>query len=156
MSLSTHIEKELARLAVQGDGQLNVSVPNGRLLADCATVDVLACAFECLSYETTEWANASIEYLQRRAAELSARLSYLLESVSPIEIDNEACVVQMRSNPPDQDGGSSKYYELVVSRDGIRLSRYVKMAGQPRHVVPAAVTREVFVRLANDFVATDG
>ena len=155
MSLSAQIEIELNRSESSGNDKLELAVDGGRLHANFTAVDALACAFDQLGVSSSRWADAAIDDLKHRAEQLSAELSYLLESISPIEIDNQACVVQMRSDPPDQNDDGSKYYELVVSREGIRLSRYTKTTGQPRQVVPAAVTREVFVRLANDLVASN-
>ena len=41
----------------------------------------------------------------------------------------------------------------MVRRGGdITLSRYSKKSGQLRQIVPANVTREVLVRLADDFI----
>ena len=59
---------------------------------------------------------ATIDQLKDIANALSKQLSYLLESISPIEVDDEACIVQMRSNPPQKDDDGTRYYELVVAR----------------------------------------
>ena len=87
------------------------------------------------------------------AAGLSSQLSYLLESISPVEIDRDMCVVQMRSNPPEQGDQGTFYYELVVRLGAIDLCRYQKSPSNVRQTVPATVTREVLGRLAEDFVA---
>jgi len=158
MSLSARIENELDRLASTGAGQgdLQLQVEEGELHVRFQTVDKLACELEDFRYTDTRLAESSIDDLQQRATQLAKRLSYLLEAISPVEIDNEACVVQMRSNPPEQDEVGSKYYELVVCREEIRLSRYHKSAGQPRQIVPATITREVFLRLATDITTAAG
>jgi hypothetical protein len=98
-------------------------------------------------------AGAKVDQLKDIANTLSKRLSYLLESISPIEIDNEACVVQMRSNPPQKDDDGTRYYELVVARGELTLCRFSRVSGQVRTIVAANVTREVFERLTEDFVA---
>ena len=50
-----------------------------------------------------------------------------MEPICPIEIDADACVVQLRSNPPHRDDDGRSYYELMVRRGGeIALSRYRK------------------------------
>jgi hypothetical protein len=65
--------------------------------------------------------------------------------------------VQLRSSPPQQGGDGSSEYELFVRRGGeISLCRCAKSPGQPRRTIPAHVTREVFTRLADDFVAAVG
>jgi hypothetical protein len=98
-------------------------------------------------------ASATVDQLKDIAKTLSKRLSYLLESISPMEIDDEACIVQMRSNPPQKDDDGTRYYELVVARGELTLCRYSRVSSQPRFIVAANVTREVFERLAEDFVA---
>lgn len=92
--------------------------------------------------------------LKQTAERLSARLTYLLEPISPIEVDAHGCVVQMRSNPPHKDADRTTYYELLVSRAGeLSLARYARASGQSREVIPAHVTREVLARLVSDFCA---
>jgi hypothetical protein len=121
------------------------------LTIELTAVEPIGCAFTRLVYATQALDGATIEQLKRRAESLEQRLSYLLERVRPIEMDEDACVVQMRSNPPARDDDGTKYYELVVERGALRLCRYARRAGQQRVVVPAELTHEVVVRLARDF-----
>jgi hypothetical protein len=59
----------------------------------------------------------------------------------------------MRSKPP-QAGEASTYYELLVRRGGeFSLCRYEKHPGDVRKTIPAHVTREVLLRLIDDFAA---
>jgi len=156
MNMKAQIQTELNRLAAQSGGGtqlLGLDTGAGRLDAELLAIDQLACSFNRFAYQADSLANASMDELKAIASALSNQLSYLLESISPIEIDSDACVVQMRSNPPTQDDDGTKYYELVVCRSEISLCRFAKTPGQPRQVVPASVTREVFERLAEDFVA---
>ena len=111
-------------------------------------------AFEPFTLESSRLSGVSIDQLKKRAEALSARLSYLLEPISAVEVDPDSCTVQMRSVPPQKDDDGTNYYELLVERGGrLSLCRYSKSPGAVRHVVPANVTREVFHRLAADFVA---
>jgi hypothetical protein len=133
-------------LSAEHDGQ--------RITAELAALDSLACAFAHLSLSTDALAGATPDRLRSLAEALSKRVTYLLEPVSPIEVDAEQSVVQLRSNPPQRGEGQSSYYELLVRRGGeISLRRYAKDKGQPRQVVPANVTREVLLRLVGDFSA---
>ena len=92
--------------------------------------------------------------LERIGNDLASRVTYLMEPIRPIEIDADACVVQMRSTPPQKDDDGRSYYELLVRRGGeIALTRYRKEPGTPRQQIPATVTREVLLRLAGDFSA---
>jgi hypothetical protein len=156
MNMKAQIHTELNRLAALAAGGpqlLRLDVGDGRLEAELSAIDQLACAFNRFAYKTDKLASASIDELKDIAVALSEQLSYLLESISPVEIDDEACIVQMRSSPPDKDDDGTRYYELVVCRSEISLCRYAKTPSQPRAIVSANVTREVFERLGEDLVA---
>ena len=156
MSIKSQIHTELNRLAslaAIGPHSLRLDIGDGRLEATLPQIDQLACSFEHFSYKVDKLANATLDQLKDIANALSKKLSYLLESISPIEIDDEACIVQMRSNPPQKDDDGTRYYELVVARGELTLCRYARPGGQTASVVAAHVTREVFERLAEDFVA---
>lgn len=157
MTLKTQIHTELNRLAslsgsASGPQSFCLDTGDGRLQSELTAIDALACAFNRFAYKTDKIASATIDELKDIANGLSSQLSYLLESISPVEVDDEACVVQMRSNPPAKDDDGTRYYELVVARGEISLLRYCKTPGQPRQTVAANVTREVFERLGDDFV----
>lgn len=128
---------------------------NGQHLScELTALESLACAFTRLSVASDILADAMPQRLKDLGELLSKRLSYLLEPISPIEVDTEQCVVQLRSSPPQQGDGHSSYYELLVRKGGeITLCRYTKPKGQPRQVSPAQVTREVLLRLIGDFSA---
>ena len=127
--------------------------PVGRLECNLASVDAIGCAFTELALRADRLASASVDELKRISEALSQRINYLLEPISPIEIDAEGATVQMRSNPPHKDDDGTTYYELLVRREGLTLSRYSRAVGQSRKAIPANVTREVLLRLAGDFVA---
>ena len=64
----------------------------------------------------------------------------------------DACVVQLRSSPPQRDDDGRSYYELLVRKGGeIALQRYRKEIGDARQPIAATVTREVLLRLVVDF-----
>jgi hypothetical protein len=114
--------------------------------------DALSAAITDFSLQTPELAAADIAKLRSASRSLCQRVTYLLEPVSPIEIDTTGCVVQMRSNPPHKDDNGLKYYELTLRRGGaVTLCRYEKQPGNTRAVVPATLTHEVLGRLVEDF-----
>ena len=160
MSLTQQIDQRLNHLAKAGNfsagpGDLGIDTGVGRLESQLTAVDSLASAFLSLRLKTDRLAGAATDDLKKLSEQLSARLNYLLEPISPIEVDPEGCTVQMRSNPPQKNDNGATYYELLVRRGGeLHLCRYTKSANQSRSVVPAQVTREVFQRLASDFVAS--
>jgi len=158
MTISQDLKRELDRIqALQGAARLSVDLPAGTLESQIAAVDAIGCAVESLTYRTDKLAGATIAQLKKLSDNLTKRLTYLLEPIGALEADAESCTVQMRSSPPQQGEDGSSYYELLVRRGGeISLCRYAKTPGQPRRTIPAQVTREVFTRLAEDFVAAVG
>ena len=137
-----------------GTQQLEVTAGQERLQCELTALDTLACTFDRFELQSDRLAGATMAKLKTLAADLSKRLTYLLEAISPIEFDHEECHVQMRSNPPRKGEDGSSYYELTVRRGGaLALCRYRKASGQPREIIPAQVTREVFMHLISDFAA---
>ena len=156
MTLKSQLQTALAGLApfAQGSQSVAVSEAGQRLSADLTALDALALSFDHFTLTSSPLAAASLDQLKKVADALSKRLTYLLEPISPIEIDADQCVVQLRSNPPQRDDNGTRYYELLVRRGGeLSLRRYQKEPRGIRTTIPAHVTREVFLRLADDFSA---
>ena len=154
MALVVQTQSELGRLIspCHAPQQLDVAASGQRLIVELTGLDSLGCAFTHFELRSDRLATAAIDELKKVAEQLARRVTYLLESIQPIEIDRDACVVQMRSVPPTTDDGQSSYYELHVRRGGVlTLCRYARRAGQAREVIPAQLTREVFARLLRDF-----
>jgi hypothetical protein len=158
MSLQADIERELLRIqAVTGRGLLQIDTGSGRVEADLLAVDAVGCALETLAYTTTKLANSSLDDLKRISQQLTGKLTYLLEPIGLVEADRDRAAIQLRSSPPKKGEDGTSYYELMVRRGGdVTLSRYQKKPGQIRQIVRANFTREVLVRLADDFVAAVG
>lgn len=134
--------------------RLKVADDRRELDASLTAIDRLACAFDEFRVTIAPLAGAEIGQLKERAGRLAAKLNYLLEPIGLIEVDAERCFVQMRSIPPQKDDDRTTYYELLAERGGVfSLRRYAVLPGTPRTVVSAEVTREVFLRLAEDFGA---
>src|SRR5262245_39427665 len=156
MSLKNQSQSALSNLPMfsQGKQSLQVTDADQQLTAELLTLDALALAFEHVSLSSAALAAAPIDRLKNVADTLSKRLTYLLEPISPVEVDANQCVVQLRSNPPQRDDNGTRYYELLVRRGGeLSLRRFQKESGGVRGTIPAHVTREVFLRLADDFSA---
>lgn len=152
MSLVQQAKDALQRAAAPD--KLDVTEGRQRLTAELAAVDSLAVGFTSFTLATDALVAATPDALARLGEKLSARLTYLLEPISPIEIDREGCVLQMRSSPPQRDDDQTTYYELTLRRGGsLSLSRFSKAPGDVRQQIPATVTREVFLRLVADFAA---
>lgn len=154
MNIQAQFQQQLAALGTAGETVLTASAGPRQLTCKINEANSLAVVFDELALQTSELATASVADLQRLSEALSARLTYLLEPIAPIEADVDQCVVQMRSNPPQQDDDGRSYYELLVRRGGqLNLARYRKEPGDARQRVPATVTREVLQRLVDDFSA---
>ena len=157
MSWKNILNGELDTLAKRGIAaggeQIAVDTPEGRLECDIVGVDAIGCSFSQIALKCHRLSGHSVDELKALSERLSKKINYLLEPISPIETDAEGATVQMRSNPPQKDDDGTKYYELLVRRDGLGLRRYARPHGQARSAIPAHVTREVLLRLASDFVA---
>lgn len=118
-------------------------------------LDTLGCAFSLLSLRHEKLEKADFPKLQEVAEQLSAKLTYLLEDIGPVEQDAEGCTVLLRSKPPEKADGRTQYYEIKVARGGtLSLVRYEFQRGtHGRTTIPAQVTRQVFGRLINDMAS---
>lgn len=125
------------------------------LEVELTALDSIACAFKRLALQTERIRGAATETLKQVSKDLSDRVTYLLEAIGPIEIDSEGAVVQLRSIPPRKDDDGTVYYEMLVRNGGsIELRRWKNVPGSSnRTPLEAEVTREVLLRLADDFVA---
>lgn len=144
----------LAAPSLNAAGHPELSLVDGGLQfhSELTALDSIACEFVRFELTSAALANANLERLKAVSQDLSARLTYLLEPIRPIEIDGEQCVVQLRSQPPEREADRSSYYELLVRRGGhLSLCRWTKTPGDVRQAIPAQVTREVFLRLIRDF-----
>jgi hypothetical protein len=156
MSLNQQLQHELASLAPFSAGEhlLEIEAGGRHLRCQLVALDSLACAFLRLTLRADSLTGRSAEQLKELGETLSARLTYLLEPIRPIEFDAEESSVQLRSTPPHKDTNRTTYYELLASRRGeLSLCRFSRSPGQQRQMVPAHVTREVLARLVSDFAA---
>jgi hypothetical protein len=152
MKLQNQFEQELLTLGNGGAATVAVSESPRHLSCNVVERNSLAVSFDQLRLATDELASADSAELERIGKALSSRLTYLMEPIAPIEIDAAACVVQLRSCPPQRDDDGRSYYELIVRRGGeIALTRYRKTNGGARQQITATVTREVLLRLVGDF-----
>jgi len=153
-NLKTKAQTALEQIGSHADipCRLECETNGQRLQAEIVALDTLACAFQYLGVELNSLAAAPVTTLKQVAEQLSRRLTYLLEPITAVEIDAEQCAIQLRSNPPQKDDNGASYYELLVKKGGlVSLSRYKKEPREARRLIPAQVTREVFLRLVDDF-----
>lgn len=151
MPLQHEIEQQLDALAA--GGELAVVRPEGTLRADVLAADRIGVSVMSVGLFTNRLDAATVDQLTQLGNLLAGRLSYLLEPISPIEIDSAGMTLQLRSVPPRKDESGTSYYELTARRGSLTLRRYNKTPGALRQPIAASLTREVVVRLANDFIA---
>jgi hypothetical protein len=159
MTLKARFANQLTAIGPFASGEHVCEIDEGTQHLECqlTALDSLGCALTRLALRSPALAGQSIEGLKKTAEQLAAKLTYLLEPISPIEIDAAGCVVQLRSNPPQKEADRTSYYELLVSRAGeISLCRYSRVSKQGRDLIAAQLTREVLLRLAGDFSAAAG
>jgi hypothetical protein len=159
MTLTEQTRTSLAAVPSFAGGEKTLAVDHDglHLTCDLTALDTLACEFTRFAVRADKLAATTIEQLKRVSETLAARLTYLLEPISPVEVDSQQCVVQLRSNPPQRDADRTSYYELLVRRGGeLSLCRWTKQTGDVRQALAAQVTREVLLRLVGDFAAVAG
>jgi hypothetical protein len=154
MNLQNQLQRELSSIGSGGATTITAADPPHQLSIDLAERNSLAVSFRDLRVASSVLGGADAIKLEQVGNALAARLTYLMEPISPIEVDAGHCVVQLRSNPPQRDDDGRSYYELLVRSGGeISLARFRKENGGPRQAIIATVTREVLLRLVGDFCA---
>lgn len=159
MTLKLQLQQSLAGMSLFSSGRQSLVFTEAQqeLTCELAALDTLACSFTRLVLKSDSLTGKSAPELKAIAEGLSAKLTYLLEPISPIETDAAGCTVQMRSNPPQKEADRTSYYELLVARAGqLSLVRYSRAIGASREIVPAHVTREVLGRLVGDLADAAG
>jgi hypothetical protein len=161
MGLRDSLNRELA-----SQRGLNVVIPvrsrvvdNGLTLEiDFLAVDTLGCSFEQLALTVPSLQGAAFDQLKTWADSLSRRITYLLEHIAPLEYDEPAGEVLIRSTPPSQLPDGTQFYEILLqSQSGGRftLRRYKSIKGQAgRQPAALTMTHEVLLKLADDLVDT--
>ncbi len=152
MSLSTQLEQ---KLAAAGFGPASIVLAEGTDVLRCEllSIDSLGVSVERLELASTHLHGVSTERLKAIADALAKKVSYLLEPLAPIEIDEAACSIQMRSVPPYRRENRTSYYEVLVTAGVISLRRYTKGPREARRTEPYSITREVLGRLVDDFAS---
>lgn len=161
MGLRTEVERQLQALQAGGafPATLVASDPQGiELRAEVTNVDAMSCALAVLELQVPALQGAAFDVVKTWAQALSSRITYLLESIGPIEFDPASGQALIRSTPPDQLPDGTQYYEIMLSSGSsgsFRLTRQRSVKGQPgRQQVDMVLTHEVFLKLVDDLVGT--
>lgn len=161
MGLRQDLQLELQhQQGLSGSAPVRSTLTDGGLTLeiDFLAVDSLGCSFEQLTLAASAMNGAAFDALKTWARSLSRRITYLLEQIGPLEFDEQAGEVLIRSTPPDHLPDGAQYYEILLqSQQGGRfcLTRYRSVKGQPgRTQTPLTMTHEVLLKLADDLVDT--
>lgn len=160
MSIRDDLEARLSQLAAAGSGPSTVTVSDAGVSVDVelTQIESLGCQVARILVSAASLGSAPVSVLQAWSDELAKRITYLLESLSPLETDEEAGQLLMRSSSPQQLPAGCQYYECVlagVSQGTVSFCRYESVKGQAgRNPVDMVLTRDVLGRLVNDLVET--
>ncbi len=126
---------------------------------DLMSVESLGVACEELRLVIPALTSSTIDVLKAWASGLCQRITYLLETLHPLEFDVQNNEALIRSNPPDTTtSGQPRYYEVTLSAHGsgrFSLRRFeADLAQGGRQPVPLRLTHEQLAKLVNDLVAT--
>ncbi|MDX1967796.1 MAG: hypothetical protein SFV23_11540 [Planctomycetaceae bacterium] len=163
MSLSLDLAAALQTLVGQTflpPHTISVSDRQGVTLSvDLISVETLGVSCEELRLVAPALSTASMDILRQWASGLCQRITYLLETLNPLEFDVQGNEVLIRSNPPDNTlPGQPRYYEVLLSSHGggrFSLRRFeADPTGGGRTPVPLRITHEQLSKLVNDLVAT--
>lgn len=160
MSLTQQLEQELqALVGFQGATPhvTRLADPGGlELEVSFLQVDAVGCSVEEIQLFVTTFQTLSMQQLEDWAKELCSRITYLLEHIGTLEIDDQNQQALIRSTPPAQLPTGTKYYEIILkSKSGGRFSlkRFSAVKGHPgRTPVPMQLTHEVLLKLVDDLV----
>ena len=162
MDLTEQIENEIRQLSGFSSStprRVEVTDTDGRVLGvGFVTGDTMSCAFESMTLHVPQLVGHESSVLRDWADALSQRVTYLLENIGPIEIDESSCEILIRSTPPVTLGGATQFYEVLlgVQANGtFLLRRYRSETGQPgRQSVDIQLTHETLRKLVADLVET--
>lgn len=140
-----------------------ISVSDGSglsLSVDLISVESLGVSCEELRLLAPTLSSASMDVLKNWANGLCGRITYLLETLNPLEFDVQGNEVLIRSHPPDTTSapGQTRYYEVQLSAQGAGRFSLRRFETDPvnggRTPVPLRLTHEQLAKLVNDLVGT--
>ena len=153
--LGPAIEAQLTELSSAnhcGAGSIVKAINRSEVRARIASVDRLACECELITVTDPSLGSQTTESLQALADRLSEQLSYLEEQLIVLEVDRVASQIQLRSKEPRVEANVRSYFEVHVGKLAVTLQRFEKKPGCRRESVPAAMTRDLFMRVCTDLI----
>lgn len=160
MSIITRLGSELTRhigYSSSSPHTVLLAAPhNVTIEIDLTAVDSMSCSSREIRLSVPSLADAEFDKLKQWGNELCRRLTYLLENIGPLEFDEDAGQVLIRSTPPDKRGNTTQFYEVILqshSNGNFSLRRYRTEKNQSgREQVDVVTTHEVLKKLVADLV----
>ncbi len=158
----TDLESELQKqigLAATAPATVSVAEPGvAGLEIDFVAVDRMSCSFIELRLKVPSLVNADMDELKKWGEGLCQRVTYLLENIGPLEVDEGAGELLIRSTPPHSLQGGTKFYEIILqshANGSFTLKRYESEKGVPgRKAVEIRLPHEVLFKLVDDLLDT--
>lgn len=162
MSLSSQLSTELKRLnghAGPKIATIGLNADDGVVVSvDVSAADVMSCAVREIRVNVPALVDAGFDALKTWAESLSKRITYLLENIGPLELDEDSGQILIRSRQPNDQDGAKQFYEILLqssANGNFTLRRYESRKGAPaRTQVDFHLTHEVLKKLAIDLVET--
>jgi len=129
-----------------------------RVTLNLTALDTVGLAFSTMEFATanrTEWSAAALKEWGER---LAKRVTYLMEPLKVLEVNDQGGEVQMRSQNPTPRADQRAYYEMRLFRQGkLQMERFAfDDTTRQRRQVPCQLTRETLERLADDIAGSVG
>jgi hypothetical protein len=129
-----------------------------RLTMDLTSLDTVGLAFATMEFANTSRSDWSSDALKEWGDRLTKRVTYLMEPLKVLEINDQGGEVQLRSQSPTPRADQKAYYEMRLFRQGkLRMERFAfDETTRQRRQIPCQLTRETLERLADDIAASAG
>jgi hypothetical protein len=131
--------------------------PN-RLSLDLTALDTVGLAFSTMEFASTSRTEWPSDALKEWGERLTKRVTYLMEPLKVLEVNDQGGEVQLRSQSPTPRADQQAYYEMRLFRQGkLRMERFAfDKTTRQRKQVPCQLTRETLERLADDIALSAG
>lgn len=160
--ITTDLEIELQRqIGLTSSVPVTVSASEpgvADLEIDFVAIDSMSCSFVELRLTVPSLVNSDMDEIKKWGEGLCQRITYLLENIGPLEIDEDAGELLIRSTPPQQLQNGAKFYEIILhshANGNFTLARYEFEKGVAgRTAVEIQLTHEVLLKLVEDLLDT--
>ena len=162
MGLADDLNQELIQLIGYSSTSpkiVRLSATDGiQIEIDFIAVDSMSCALQEIRLSVPKLIDADFAILQKWAEALSQRVTYLLEDIGLLELDPDAGQVLIRSTPPQKQGGTTSFYEVLLKSHAggnFSLKRYESTSTTGgRQPIDLHTTHELLRKLIVDLVDT--